>query len=53
MKKKPDRRFVIAILALVAGAASTKGVEFHKAANASGGSSAAPPAVTKLITGAS
>jgi hypothetical protein len=30
MKKKPDRKFVIAVLALLAGAAAAKGVEVQK-----------------------
>jgi len=54
MKKKPDRKFALAVLALVAGAAAAKGLELQKAValNASGGSSS-PPAITRLISGAS
>ncbi len=35
MKKKPDRRLVLAVLALVAGAAGAKGLEAQKAATPS------------------
>lgn len=35
MKKKPDRRLVLAVLALVAGAAAAKGLEAQKATSPS------------------